>query len=488
MNTNGEASAGKPEHVPFRYSPERRTALVLCGTGAHGAYHAGVLRALQEAGVKIDVVAGQGIGAGAALLAAIDGSACLWDAEGLWRGPRAAALYRWKWPLRAARWPTLVLVATLLAPPVILALGVMVYAAGFVLEMLGTGFGTVVMSAYTRWLQAAFAGDNLPTIVPRLATVALAALCLALLIGAAVERWRAPATRRAAGSWWWRLAGAPLDADAARDHFIGAVAQLVGSAGADGRRNRAELGRRYADVLAENLGQPGCRELMIVATDLDARRDVVAALLREPYRREFRPGRADDQRASEALDLAGAGGEHAVDVAAAALTPPVVCDPYLLTFAADGHWRGETHRCCDRPGAVSRLLEELAAAGVSQAIIVSAVACSPAPHRLSAPRLDVRHRLGDFLAASEAAALRDAMSMARLRFDSVYLIRPAHNPLGAFDLTGGYDDASDRPQALAELIARGHEDAYRQFIEPVVGASGEQLAHAGVDGRQEGVG
>ena len=40
--------------------PERRTALVLCGTGAHGAYHAGVLRALQEAGVKIDVMARAG--------------------------------------------------------------------------------------------------------------------------------------------------------------------------------------------------------------------------------------------------------------------------------------------------------------------------------------------------------------------------------------------------------------------------------------------
>ena len=67
------------------YSPERRTALVLCGTGAHGAYHAGVLRALQEAGVKIDVMAGQGVGAGAAALAAIDGAARLWDADGVWR-------------------------------------------------------------------------------------------------------------------------------------------------------------------------------------------------------------------------------------------------------------------------------------------------------------------------------------------------------------------------------------------------------------------
>jgi hypothetical protein len=68
--------------------------------------------------------------------------------------------------------------------------------------------------------------------------------------------------------------------------------------------------------------------------------------------------------------------------------------------------------------------------------------------------------------------------MARLRFDSVYLICPAHNPVGAFDFGGAYDEASDRRQDLAELMERAYEDAYRQFIEPVVGASGEHLARA----------
>ena len=40
------------------YSPSRRTAVVFSGTGVHGAYHAGVLKAFHESGVKIDVVAG----------------------------------------------------------------------------------------------------------------------------------------------------------------------------------------------------------------------------------------------------------------------------------------------------------------------------------------------------------------------------------------------------------------------------------------------
>jgi hypothetical protein len=34
---------------------------------------------------------------------------------------------------------------------------------------------------------------------------------------------------------------------------------------------------------------------------------------------------------------------------------------------------------------------------------------------------------------------------------------------------------------VAELMERAYEDAYRQFIEPVVGASGERLAIASGD-------
>jgi hypothetical protein len=31
---------------------------------------------------------------------------------------------------------------------------------------------------------------------------------------------------------------------------------------------------------------------------------------------------------------------------------------------------------------------------------------------------------------------------------------------------------------VGELVDRGYEDAYRQFIDPVVGASGEQMSAA----------
>jgi hypothetical protein len=369
------------------YSPERRTALVLCGTGAHGVYHAGALRALQEAGVKIDVMAGQGVGAGAAALAAIDGAARLWEPAGVWRGQGAGRFYRRKWTVRS------------------------------------TG-----------------------------------------------------ARRSGKERWWLRILARSIDVDAARNAFAETIWQLIRGATHVARPAAPALGRRYSEVLLENLGQPGFRELLLVATDLDSRRDVVAGMLKEPYRRDFVAPRPDRERQSEMLDLAGTGRDHSFDMVAAALSPPVWSNPHMMTFAPDSYWRGETHRLCDRPGAVSRLLEELAAAGVSQAIIVSAVPAPSPPHRLTALRLELRHRLGEFLNAAESAALRDAIEIARLRFDSIYLIRPAHNPVGPFDMTGAYDEASDRRQSLFELMQGAYEDAYRQFIEPVVGGSGEHLA------------
>ena len=50
-----------------------------------------------------------------------------------------------------------------------------------------------------------------------------------------------------------------------------------------------------------------------------------------------------------------------------------------------------------------------------------------------------------------------------------------HNPVGPLDFGGVYDEHSDRMLPLAELIDRGYGDAYRQFIEPIVGAGGERI-------------
>ena len=64
---------------------------MLSGSGTAGAYQAGVLRALHEAGIKIDLVAGRGAGVIGAMFSAMDGGSRLWDDNGVWRGLRPAA-------------------------------------------------------------------------------------------------------------------------------------------------------------------------------------------------------------------------------------------------------------------------------------------------------------------------------------------------------------------------------------------------------------
>ena len=229
--------------------------------------------------------------------------------------------------------------------------------------------------------------------------------------------------------------------------------------------------------MSENLGQPGFRELVVTAHDVDTRRDVVFALLAEPYRRRFfrRTARHGGRRAFETWDLAGAGRDYALDALAASVCLPVVTEPHLITFAPESQWRGETHRVCDRPDGAARVLEEVLNAGAEQAVVVSSTAELTGPHALSAGRRDARGRAGEYLASVEAAAVRDAVTARVGHFQGLFLIRPTHNPLGPFDFHGTYDERSDRRHTLAELVDRGYQDAYRQFVDPVIGASGERL-------------
>src|SRR5215212_5454181 len=132
------------------YSPQRRTALVLTGTGTAGAYHAGVLRALHEAGVKLDVVAGHGVGAIGALFAAVDGAHRLWDERGFWRLPAVRGLYPWRSTLRLVV-VTIALAVALVALPLIAVIaGLLVFPIDFVLKIVGLASGGGLTSWYVR--------------------------------------------------------------------------------------------------------------------------------------------------------------------------------------------------------------------------------------------------------------------------------------------------------------------------------------------------
>jgi len=464
------------------YSTRLRTALVLTGTGTAGAYHAGVLRALHEAGVRIDLVAGRGVGAVGAMFAAVDGGQRLWEPAGLWKQPAIAQAYRWRAPLRIAGWGLGTAAALLAVPLALTAVGVVAALVAVLLSLLTlSDASTAVSSAYSRSVDALFAPSALPTIIPGLIVFCLLVAIGALAVGFALDAWRAPARRRVRHGEIWRLIGAPLTSAVVLNRSIAELWNLIRGAAAIAPPPRQDLGRRYVELLAENLGQPGFRELLLVAHDMDARRDVLFALLRDEYRTRFFAHRADPARgtgggrAAEAFDLAGVGREHVIDALAASLCVPMATDPHLLRFPTEGPWRGETHRVCDRPGTLDRILEEVQIAGAEQVIVLSAAPLPGRPHELSAGRADLRGRAAEQLFSFEAADLRDSLERAAGRFAGLFVIRPAHNPLGPLDFSGVYDERSDRAYPLGELVDRGYEDAYHQFIEPVVAASGERI-------------
>jgi hypothetical protein len=385
---------------------------------------------LHEAGVKLDVTAGRGAGAIGALFAAVDGSQRLWEEKGFWRSPQVRQLYPWRPALRVMVYALFVSTALVGLPLAAMAAGLVVFPIDFVLKMAGLSGAGGLSEWYVRSAVAAFSPAALPTWLPRLVVLVL-----------------------------------------------GVAAQLKQPA-------RDDLGRRYTELLSDNLGQPGFRELLIAVHDLDARRDLVFALVAERRRRDLirRSTSAEvEARRAEVLDLSGLARDHLADAIAGSLAIPIATDPHAIRFTPDAYWRGETHHICDRPGSLIRLVEELGRLEVEQIILVSSSPESPGPHTLSRPRLDARGRLGDYLQSSEAALVRDAAAhAAAVVKPRLFIIRPSHNPLGPFDFAGGFDDRSDRRQPLAELVTRGYQDAYHQFIEPVVGASGDRVGQSAV--------
>jgi len=440
------------------------------------------MRALQEAGVKIDIVGGRGIGAMAAVLAAVDGGAQLWETGGFWRAQPIPELYRWRWPFHVLRWLAAGLIAVLAIPAVVIVAGLVVYPIALVLGMSGLDAGARFVQSFLETLTQAFSPGALPTWIPRMAGLLAAAALFTLAVGAWLTWWRAPLHRRTAGGRAWALLGSPIDASLAIQHATDTVWRLLKGGAAIRTPDAKDLSRRYAELLAENLGQPGFRELLLVVHDMDAHRDLVFGLVRDPFRKAlFPPPGGVSSRRAEAHDLSSGTQAFTADVLAAALSLPGVCDPRLVQFAPDSYWRGETHRLVDRPACLARLIEEAAAAGAEQVVNIAATPDPPGPHELRPPRRDGFGRVGEQLASAETAGLSDAVRHLHHRFQGVYVIRPAHNPVRPLDLTGAYDEKSDRVQTLEELMERGFEDAYRQFIEPVVGASGDRMTQVSRD-------
>jgi hypothetical protein len=446
---------------------------VFTGTGSAGAYHAGVMKALAEAGVKVDLVAGRGMGVASAMLAALDGGTRLWQASGAWSGARPAHLYRWRLPWRVVAWALAASFAVLAIPVLVQVVAALLYPVAYAVQLSGLDRDGRVARLFVDTMAATFNHTLFAQVIPRVAVLSMLGAGL-FLAGEYVLRVRSQGRRRVDGRPWWVALGSPLDARQAVAHFAQALWSGP-AAGGSHTTDRRELSRRYTEMIGEGLGQPGSAELLFVVHDLDTRRDLVFAALQDGWRRRFFVEDPEGVRTAEVIDLLGGGRDLAMDGLAAALAVPIAAEPHAMTFPLDGAWHGETHLLADRPEALVRLLEEVSAAGAEQVVLVSAASPLQGPHGLAPRRADPRAWLGQAIAGHESASVRDASTAFFDRFTNVYHVQPKHNPLGPFDLAGVHDTRSDRHAALDELVRRGYDDAYAQFIVPVVGGSAEGL-------------
>jgi hypothetical protein len=431
------------------------------------------MKALAEAGVKVDLVAGRGMGVASAMLAALDGGTRLWQASGAWSGTRAAHLYRWRLPWRVVAWALTACFAVLAIPVLVQVGAALLYPLAYAVQLSGLDRDGRVARLFVDTIAATFNHTLFAQVIPRVAVLSMLGAAL-FLAGEYVLRIRNQGRRRVVGRPWWVAIGSPLDGRQAFSHFAHALWSGP-AAGGTHSTDRRELSRRYVEMIGEGLGQPGSAELLFVVHDLDTRRDLVFAALQDTWRRRFFVDDAEGARAGEVIDLLGVGRDLAMDGLAAALAVPIAAEPHAMTFPLDGAWHGETHLLADRPEALVRLLEEVSAAGAEQVVLVSAASPLQGPHGLAPRRADPRAWLGQAIAGHESASVRDASTAFFDRFTSVYHVQPRHNPLGPFDLAGVHDTRSDRHAALDELVRRGYDDAYAQFIVPVVGGSAEGL-------------
>jgi len=485
------------------YSPKRRTALVFTGSGTSGAYHAGVLKALEESGVKIDLVVGSGAGTIAAAYAAVDGGARLYGPGGFWEGVRWRSLFR-------------------LRPAVLVALGLL--AASFVAFLLPAVLALLAGLLFPLVLMADRAAPGGPSRFmdglrvgpeslsgPYLAALAAPIFALALfaLVAGVVLAMRD--RRRLAESF-----ESFFDVRPGQERLRRGLWEIArGAALSSGPPSEAELGRRYVALAAENLGQPGFREMVLCTADLDAGGTLPFLLLAEEHRAAFAATRGRGPHAGgevrpAGVDLLAPGhAELLFDAVVTGLLPPVALPVRRVAFPKGDPFGGQTHRLTDATLLAGSGLSEALAAGAEQVIVVSGAPETAAPAaRRRGPwaRLDATVSLLEGQAlerdVSEAERINRMVATLGHRVDddsrgwqdpatgrlyrelALYVIRPPRRTLGPLEVGGARDPATEVVQTMADLLEQGYRDAGRLFVEPVVGGAPlPQREEARVGGR-----
>ncbi len=463
------------------YSPRRRTALVFTGSGTSGAYHAGVLKALDESGVKIDVVVGSGVGTIAAAYAAVSGGPRLYGPNGFWQGTGWSSFYRLRPVLRLA----LILLGisfAVFALPLMAGLLVgLLFPLVLIADRLFPGIASGLLDRIWAAPETLSGTYLVAQAVPVFVLAVLAVVVTVVLLARDGRRVpeafeslldaRPGLTRLRKGLW-----------DIARG------ASLSG-----GPPSEAELGRRYAALLTENYGEPGFRELVLRTADLDRGDALAFVLLRERKADEAGP-RVREAGLVDAVDLRAPGHDALVfDAVATGLLCPMAMPLRRVSFPKGGLYAGETHRLTDATFVPGSGIAEALAAGAEQVIVVTGVPENRLPlarRRGPRARMDAAVRTLEQQAAGELSAVdrlnrivstlghrgsdgrgawEDPASGRIYREVDLWVVRPGRRSLGPMEFDGARDPATEVVQSVEDLLEQGWRDAYHQFVEPVVG-------------------
>jgi Patatin-like phospholipase len=484
------------------YSPKRRTALVLSGAGTSGAYHAGVLKALDECGVKIDLVVGSGIGTIGAAYAAIEGGPKLYGAGGFWDGVGFARFYR----LRPAVTIALLLLSAsfgvFLLPLAVALVAGLLFPLVLIVDLLFPGLPARLLGQL----------GTMPETLggPYLAVLAIPVFALSVLTIVFLAHTYLRDRRRFAEAF-----ESFFDARRGEERLRRGLWEIArGPALTAAPPSETELGRRFVALGTENLGQPGFRALILRAADLETGRVLPFVLLEDAHLASFAAARGPRSRIEGvpgAIDLRSSGNDVLFfDAVATGLLPPVALPLRRVSFPKGGLYGGETHRLTDATLVGGCGIGEALAAGAEQVIVVSAVPEKPAvPPRRRGPRA----RIDGVLAALERQAverdLEDALRINRVvetlghhtddggrawqdpatgrlfRDVAIYAVRPERRALGPLELDGARDPATEVVRTPADVLEQGYRDAYRIFVDPVLGAAPPpRRPESGIEERQ----
>jgi len=227
---------------------------------------------------------------------------------------------------------------------------------------------------------------------------------------------------------------------------------------------RKDIGFGFRDLLSDNLGQTGFRELVFYALDLDTGQEVPFAFLKDRWFSKFGTrGPAGGSIGAEPVALSGDDAGLLFEALVASVTVPGLMPPVPLRLPTMGRYGGEVHRFASSLLAGQSVLADAIAAGAEQVIYVSTVPSTSSEGQGSLERVS-------------AAALRQSLEhdlrwVERERPALVFfLVRPERQKLGLYEFSGRALPGGDR-LGIQTLVAQGQRDVYRLFVQPVLGES-----------------